>query len=59
MTIWFRAEGREPERVETCAKKDAGYLVREYRLAFGLNPGQHRHGKDKLWAGKKTDEPKE
>lgn len=59
MNIWYRHEGKEPEKVDSCAKNEVGYMLSNYRMAFGCAPGQHRYGKDKLWAGRKCDEPKD
>jgi hypothetical protein len=57
MNIWYRREGREPEIIDRTGKADASYMLREYQMAFGLLFGQPRHGKDKLWLGRKIDEP--
>lgn len=58
ISIWFRAEGKRPEKVdETRTRSEAGYLAREYAMAFAVLPGQHRSGKDKVWAGRRVDEP--
>lgn len=56
--IWYRYEGSYAEKVDSARnQKEAEYLLHEYRMAFALLPGQHRHGKDKLWVGRKIDEP--
>lgn len=59
MNIWYRAKGREPEIIDTTSRADASYMMHEYAMTFGLLCGQHRHGKDKLWLGRKKDEPRE
>lgn len=47
MTIWGKLKGREIEKIDTCTKADAAYLVGEYRMAFS---------KDwVIWAGLKRD----
>jgi hypothetical protein len=54
--IWYRHESGSIEKIDIAySKGTAAYLVREYQLAFALLPGQRRHGKDFVWAGKKTD----
>jgi hypothetical protein len=58
MNIWFRREGGKPEKIDNCSVSEVDYVIGEYRMAFAMMPGQHRFGKDKLWAGKKSDEPK-
>lgn len=56
--IWFKAEGCKPEAIDIAKDyRTAGYLFHEYALAFGVLPGQPRHGKDKLWIGLKRNEP--
>ena len=57
--IWYRYEGKEPEKIDQCSRSDVAYLLQEYALAFGLMKGQHRYKKDKVWAGSRRDEPKE
>lgn len=58
ISIWYRPEGNEPEKVDTArSQKQAQRLLYEYQMAFGCLPRQHRHGKDKLWAGRKDQEP--
>ena len=51
MNIWVRFKGRQPEKVDTCTPKNAGYLVGEYQLAYGRDCV--------VWAGRKCDEPRE
>lgn len=55
--IWYKPENGKPEIVDSCSKHKVGYMLHEYKMAFGLLLGQRRHGKDKLWAGRKKDEP--
>lgn len=58
ISIWYRNNGNKPEVVDRASSKnEAAYLEHEYRMAFGCLPGQHRHGKDKVWAGRKDEEP--
>lgn len=59
IAIWFRAEGCKPEKIDQAPKHEIAHLLYEYQLAFAVLPGQHRHGKDKVWAGRKKDEPKD
>jgi hypothetical protein len=49
MTIWGRYQDGPAEKVDTCAKRSAAYLLREYRMAFGAGW--------KLWVGLKREEP--
>ncbi len=42
----------EPEKIEECAKSEAGYLVQEYSMAFDC-----RHNAITVWAGLKRDAP--
>lgn len=60
-SIWYRREGCKPEKIDNCDNRPGviQYIMHEYRLAFALYPGQDRYGKDKLWFGRKKDEPKE
>jgi len=56
--IWYKPEGGYVEVVDTATDlQGANYLLGEYILAYALLPGQHRHGKDKLWIGTEQDEP--
>lgn len=57
ISIWYKPEHGKIEKVDTAPAGQAGYLVHEYQMAYGVLPGQHRHGKDKVWAGLKSDEP--
>ena len=58
ISVWFRAEGKRPEKVdEARTMREAEYLAREYAMAFAVLPGQHRAGKDKVWAGRRDGEP--
>lgn len=57
--IWYKREFGRPELVDTCSKQDVCYMLHEYAMAMAVLPGQHRHGKDKVWAGRRCDEPKE
>lgn len=60
ISIWYRYEDRKPEVVDRATNKmQARYLEHEYRMAFGCAYGQHRYGKDKVWAGRRIDEPRE
>lgn len=56
-TIWGRYEGRKPERICECPKRDLGHDFHNYMLAFAAYPGQHAHRKWKLWTGRLKDEP--
>ena len=57
ISIWYRAHGREPEVVDRASsQKEAAYLAHEYAMAFACQYGQHRHEKDKVWAGRKDQE---
>ena len=58
ISIWYRREEAEPERIDQVSgAKQASYLAGEYAIAFATLPGQHRYGKDKVWAGRRADEP--
>ena len=60
ISIWYRQEGRAPEKIDTAnTPQQALYLAVEYAIAFGCAEGQHRHGKDKVWFGRRDKEPKE
>ena len=58
MKIWFKHENGKPEVVDEVSSREANGMLYEYMIAFGCLPGQHRYGKDKLWVGRKKDEPK-
>lgn len=59
ISIWYRYANNKPEVVDRATNKmQAAYLEYEYRMAFGVLPGQHRYGKDRVWAGRKIDEPR-
>jgi hypothetical protein len=47
-TIWGKYKGNV-ERIDSCSNSEVGYLLGEYRLAFGAQWV--------LWAGRKKDEP--
>lgn len=56
--IWFKAQGGKPEVIDTSDRDNSvESLLYNYRQAFGVCPGQARHGKDKVWAGRRKDEP--
>ena len=57
VTIWGKYKDKPIERIDTCSEKDASYLLREYKLAFGANCGQYNFGNWELWIGKKQDCP--
>lgn len=57
VAIWYRYGTQAAEKVDEVAADDVGVMVAEYRMAYALNPGQSNHGKAKLWAGLKKDEP--
>jgi superfamily I DNA and/or RNA helicase len=58
ISIWFRSQGKKPEKVdEASSRKEASILLREYRMAFGVMNGGHRVQKDKMWMGRRKDEP--
>jgi hypothetical protein len=48
MTIWakYLPTGRV-ERIDSCAKSEVGYMVREYQMAYGRDW--------QVWAGLKRD----
>jgi hypothetical protein len=56
-SIWYRPQGGKAERIEICEEHEALYLAAEYRIAFACGFYQHRYGKDKVWIGRKKDEP--
>jgi hypothetical protein len=50
MKIWaYSKQTGKTELVDTCAKKDACYLVHEYQMAFGSGCV--------VWSGLKRDNP--
>lgn len=50
MKIWGKClQTGKVECIDECAKKDVGYLINEYLLAFGRGWV--------IWAGLKRDEP--
>jgi hypothetical protein len=58
VSIWYRHESKPPEVCDRATSpKEAEYLAHEYAMAFGCLPGQHRYRKDKVWAGRKDQEP--
>lgn len=58
VSVWYQAEGRKPEVVDRASSPgQASYLAYEYAMAFGCLPGQHRHGKDCVWAGRRDEKP--
>ena len=59
INIWFRYENKKPEIIDKCEPDSLQYMLREYRLAYGLYPFMPRYKKDKIWFGRKCDEPKE
>jgi len=60
VSIWYRREGAAPEVVDRFnSREEAGRMATEYGMAFATLYGQHRYGKDKVWAGRKDEEPKE
>lgn len=58
MLIWGRYLGGKPEKIDDIPKHDVQRCLYEYKMAFGALPGQHAHGKWKLWIGRMKDEPK-
>ena len=50
MKIWKRFKDWKPEVIDTCTKKNAAYMLREYRMACGPDC--------KVWLGLMRDEPK-
>ena len=58
VSVWYRREGAKPEVVDRFSTlKEAERMAYEYAMAFGTLPRQHRHGKDKVWAGRLDQEP--
>lgn len=58
ISIWCRYEGDKPVVIDTAtSQRDAEYVAHNYALAIGSLPGQHRFRKDKVWAGRRVDEP--
>lgn len=55
--IWYRPEGGKPEVVDEFPGRLSDRMFAEYQAAYGVRPGDHRHGKDKLWMGRRKDEP--
>ena len=51
MKIWGKyIPTKKAEVLDTCTKKELGYMLREYRMAFGRDWI--------IWAGLKRDEPR-
>jgi hypothetical protein len=49
MNIWMKLPGHKPEKIDTCTKKEAGYILGEYRLVYRSTPGAI------VWAGTRDD----
>lgn len=59
ISIWKRPQHGRPEVIDTAtSKEEAAYLEYNYRMACACLPGQHRYGKDNVWAGRRDQEPK-
>jgi hypothetical protein len=59
ISIWYRPERGEPEVIDRASsEREAGYLAHEYAMAFGTLPGQFLHGKARVWAGRRDQEPR-
>jgi hypothetical protein len=57
--IWARYRNNAPEKIDTASNESSAlYLLGEYRLAYGANPGQPHANDWKLWIGRRKDEPK-
>lgn len=60
ISIWYKRAGEKPEVIDRASNvRTAEYIAHEYKMAYGTLPGQPRHGKDKVWAGRKNEEPRE
>lgn len=60
ISIWYKREGARPEVVDRFGSKaEAASMAVQYGMAFATLYGQHRHGKDKVWAGRRDEEPKD
>jgi hypothetical protein len=58
ISIWYRHERSKPEKIDSAKTQSAAdRLAQEYAMAYAVLPGQHRHGKDKVWAGRRDQEP--
>ena len=58
ISIWYRYDGGKPEVIDRAGNEnEAAYLAHEYAMAFACLPGQHRYGKDRVWAGRRDEEP--
>ena len=49
MTIWGKYKDKPIEKIDSCKKEDAEFMVGEYKLAFGSGWT--------IWAGKKSERP--
>lgn len=58
ISIWYKHEDKY-EVVDRAGDKDtADHMANDYAMAFATQYGQHRHGKDKVWAERRDEEPK-
>lgn len=59
ISIWYKPEDGKAEVVDKASSRpEAERLANEYNMAFGCAYRQHRYGKDKVWAGRRDEEPK-
>ena len=60
VSVWYKREGCRPEVVDRFgSKEEAARMATEYGMSFATLRGQHRYGKDKVWAGRLNEEPKD
>jgi hypothetical protein len=60
MKVWFKYDANsKPEVIDDLPKQEAQRCLYEYMMAHGVLPGQHRHGKSKVWMGLRRDEPRD
>jgi hypothetical protein len=58
ISIWYRHEHDKPDRIDQAPTlHQAARLALKYSLAFACLPGQDRFNRDKVWAGRRIDEP--
>jgi hypothetical protein len=58
ISIWYKHGDHKPEIIDRANnEREAAYLEHEYKMAYGCLPGQRRYKKDKVWAGRRDQEP--
>jgi hypothetical protein len=59
ISIWFRFRDNAPTVLDRAPDRArANYLAHEYAMALGCLPGQAGYGRDRVWAGRRDQEPR-